>query len=81
MKSTLIGLIRIYQLAVSPLLGPSCRYSPTCSSYAHTAINRFGAIKGIFFTTRRLLRCHPFSAGGLDPVPTKQHRHPEGGRS
>ncbi|MCH2658112.1 MAG: membrane protein insertion efficiency factor YidD [Dehalococcoidia bacterium] len=79
-KSTLIGLIRIYQLVISPLLGPSCRYSPTCSSYAHTAISRFGAIKGVFFTIKRLTKCHPFSAGGLDPVPPKQHSHAEGER-
>jgi len=75
MKTTLIWLIRTYQFAISPLLGPSCRYSPTCSSYARTAIIRFGAIKGVFFTIKRLLRCHPFSTGGLDPVPLNQHKY------
>ncbi|MBG93280.1 MAG: membrane protein insertion efficiency factor YidD [Chloroflexi bacterium] len=71
-KSTLLGLIRTYQFAISPLLGPSCKYSPTCSAYAHTAIIRFGVTKGSVFTIKRLLKCHPFATGGLDPVPSKK---------
>ena len=61
--------IRGYQLALSPLLGPRCRFYPSCSCYAHTAIVRFGAWRGMWLALRRLLRCHPFHPGGYDPVP------------
>ena len=64
--------IRAYQLVLSPLLGPRCRVYPTCSCYAHTAIERFGVLRGTWLGFRRILRCHPFTAGGYDPVPDKR---------
>ncbi len=67
--------IRGYQLAISPMLGPRCRFYPSCSCYAHTAIERFGVFRGIWLGTMRLLRCHPFAKGGYDPVPDKRLTH------
>lgn len=69
MKRIALGLIRFYQLAISPLTPPSCRYIPTCSQYGYEAITKHGLIKGGLLTAKRLLRCHPFSRGGIDPVP------------
>lgn len=69
MKRIALGLIRFYQLAISPFTPPSCRYIPTCSQYGYEAITKHGLIKGGLLTARRLLRCHPFSRGGIDPVP------------
>lgn len=71
-KKLLIKAVRGYQLAISPLLGPRCRFYPTCSHYAIEAIERFGALKGSWLTTKRLLKCHPLHAGGEDPVPQQQ---------
>lgn len=65
----LLLLVRVYQLLVSPLLGPVCRYAPSCSSYGATALRRHGAVRGTWLTGLRLLRCHPWAAGGWDPVP------------
>lgn len=62
-------LVRAYQRLVSPLLPPACRFHPTCSAYAATALQRHGALKGSWLALRRLLRCHPFHEGGVDPVP------------
>jgi uncharacterized protein len=62
-------LIRGYQRLLSPLLPPSCRFHPSCSQYALEAIQRHGAFKGSWLAVRRLARCHPFNAGGFDPVP------------
>ncbi len=62
-------LIRGYQLFISPLTPPSCRYTPTCSSYALTSIERYGLIKGGWMALKRIGRCHPWSPGGHDPVP------------
>ena len=62
-------LIRGYQLLISPILGPNCRFQPTCSAYAHEAVSRHGLVKGTILSLRRILRCHPFSLGGWDPVP------------
>jgi putative membrane protein insertion efficiency factor len=62
-------LIRGYQRLLSPLLPASCRFYPSCSQYALEAVNRHGALKGTWLAARRLARCHPFNAGGFDPVP------------
>jgi hypothetical protein len=67
------GLIRSYQLLISPVLGPSCRYLPSCSDYAAEAIERHGALAGTWLAVRRLARCHPWGGSGYDPVP-EQHR-------
>jgi putative membrane protein insertion efficiency factor len=64
-----LGLIALYRLVISPLLGPRCRFYPSCSEYGEQALERFGLMKGLWLTIRRLGRCHPFHAGGVDPVP------------
>ena len=69
LSTLLIWPIRFYKAAISPMLPPSCRYVPTCSAYAVTAINRYGALKGGLMAVWRILRCNPFSKGGYDPVP------------
>ncbi len=69
MKKILLLLIRGYKLTLSPLLGRHCRFLPTCSTYTYEALERFGAAKGAYLGLRRLLKCHPFHAGGHDPVP------------
>jgi uncharacterized protein len=69
MKAVLLVLIRLYQRTLSPLLGNHCRFEPTCSVYTHQAISRFGALRGSWLGIRRIFRCHPFHAGGIDPVP------------
>jgi hypothetical protein len=74
MRQVLMAIIRLYQLTLSPLLGPRCRFYPSCSCYAHTAIERHGVVRGTWLGLRRLLRCHPFTAGGYDPVPDKPRR-------
>ncbi|MCG8687050.1 MAG: membrane protein insertion efficiency factor YidD [Desulfobacterales bacterium] len=68
-KQLLSILIRFYQIFVSPLLGANCRYEPTCSAYALEAIEKYGSLKGSALAVKRILRCHPFRAGGYDPVP------------
>jgi len=72
-RSVLYGfvfiLISIYQNTISILLGPCCRFTPSCSSYALVSIKRFGILKGVMLTWKRLIKCHPFSPGGYDPVP------------
>lgn len=64
-------LLRFYQLAISPMLGPRCRFYPSCSNYALEAIRVHGAGRGSWLAARRVCRCHPWNAGGLDPVPAK----------
>jgi uncharacterized protein len=64
-----LGGIRFYQVAVSPLLGRHCRFHPTCSEYARQAVERYGLRRGGTLAVRRILRCHPFNPGGFDPVP------------
>lgn len=69
MKKFIISAIRFYQREISPLSPPRCRYIPTCSQYALEAVEKYGAIKGTFLATKRILRCNPFHKGGYDPVP------------
>ena len=73
MKYLAMGLIRLYQITLSPLLPPSCRFEPSCSRYAYQAIDRFGFFKGGWLAAKRLSRCHPFHPGGFDPVPEEFH--------
>ncbi|MBE0447112.1 MAG: membrane protein insertion efficiency factor YidD [Actinobacteria bacterium] len=68
MKKITIGFIKLYQRVLSPVLPPSCRFYPSCSNYALQAIEKYGTVKGGIMATDRLLRCHPFSPGGYDPV-------------
>ena len=68
-RSVMIRAIRLYQRAVSPLTGPSCRFTPTCSEFAVGAIDRYGALGGGWLAFKRLLRCRPFGGWGYDPVP------------
>jgi putative membrane protein insertion efficiency factor len=68
-RQLLIALVRGYQVAISPLLPPACRYYPSCSAYAVEALERHGAVRGGWLAARRLARCHPFRPGGYDPVP------------
>ncbi len=68
-RGFLLSLIRLYRRYLSPLKPPTCRFHPTCSAYALEAIERHGAFLGSYLAVRRILRCHPFHPGGLDPVP------------
>lgn len=67
----LLGLVRVYQFFVSPVLPASCRYAPSCSAYAVDALRTYGAVKGGWLAVRRILRCHPWGGSGYDPVPAK----------
>ena len=69
MRRILIGIIRAYQYLLSPWWGNHCRFTPTCSHYAVEALERHGALAGLWLAIKRILRCHPWSAGGYDPVP------------
>jgi hypothetical protein len=73
MKYLAMGLIRLYQLTLSPILPPACRFTPTCSHYGYEAFKRFGFLKGGWLTIKRVSRCHPFNPGGHDPVPEEFH--------
>jgi putative membrane protein insertion efficiency factor len=73
MRFVLKYLIRAYQLTISPMLGPCCRFHPTCSHYGMEAIETHGALRGTWLTLRRISRCHPFHEGGFDPVPKHSH--------
>jgi putative membrane protein insertion efficiency factor len=76
MRFVLKYLIRGYQLAISPLLGPRCRFYPSCSHYAIEAIETHGALRGVWLTIKRISRCHPWHEGGFDPVPAcLNHSH------
>lgn len=72
---TLIGMIRAYQSVISPMTGPTCKYYPSCSQYALTAVRRHGALRGTGLALWRLLRCNPWSLGGVDDVPPARHTH------
>ena len=78
MRWLLIGLIRVYRFLLSPWLGGHCRFHPTCSCYAITAIERYGALSGSAMAMRRLLRCHPWHPGGIDEVPEKDMNRSHG---
>jgi len=72
LQKTLVALIRGYQFWLRPFMGNRCRFYPSCSQYAKTAIQELGTMRGLFLMVKRLLRCHPFHPGGFDPVPGKQ---------
>jgi uncharacterized protein len=74
MNKILIALIKVYQWALSPMLGARCKYYPSCSNYAIGALREHGAIRGMGLASWRLLRCNPFSNGGYDPVPPRRER-------
>jgi len=79
MRTIVKGLIRVYQLLFSPVLGNNCRFHPTCSQYALEAIDTHGVIRGSWMAMRRLAKCHPWHAGGVDPVPAVgRHQSPKG---
>ncbi|HKY56678.1 MAG TPA: membrane protein insertion efficiency factor YidD [Aeromicrobium sp.] len=73
MKYLLVALLRAYRFAISPLYGQVCRYHPTCSAYALEAVETHGALRGAWLAARRVLRCHPWAAGGVDHVPPANH--------
>ena len=69
MNALVLGLIRGYQLTLSPILGGGCRYYPSCSQYTYQAVERYGWVRGSWMGVKRIGRCHPFARGGFDPVP------------
>jgi len=69
MKTVFLALIRAYQYLLRPMLGSNCRFYPSCSDYAREAIERHGALRGLWLAVRRVARCHPYHPGGFDPVP------------
>lgn len=69
MRKILMAMVRLYQLAMSPWLGSCCRFSPTCSHYMMEALREHGSAMGLYLGFKRLLKCHPFHPGGVDPVP------------
>lgn len=75
MKILFILPIRFYRIAISPMMAPHCRFYPSCSAYAEEALRRHGAAKGMYLALHRVLRCHPWADGGLDPVPEKFFLH------
>ena len=80
-SNLLRGLVRGYQLLLSPILPRSCRYEPSCSAYAMEALSRHGATRGSWLTLKRVCSCHPWSPGGHDPVPTPLHLTTKNGTS
>ena len=76
-RAFLLFAIRLYQVTLSRLIGPTCRFEPSCSHYAATCIERFGVIRGSWLSVKRIARCHPFNPGGFDPPPQVEHHHHE----
>ena len=74
MRSLFVGLIKMYQFFISPFLGQSCRFHPSCSNYAVEAITEHGVLKGGYLSVIRIVKCHPFHEGGIDEVPSKQDK-------
>ncbi|OPC82039.1 membrane protein insertion efficiency factor YidD [Embleya scabrispora] len=74
MKYLFMGFIRVYQWTISPMLGPVCRFYPSCSHYGYEAMSVHGAFKGTYLTVWRILRCNPWNSGGVDPVPPRTRR-------
>jgi putative membrane protein insertion efficiency factor len=77
MRQFLIFTLRAYRYLISPFLGSHCRFYPSCSSYAETAVRRFGAVRGSWLALQRLSRCHPWHEGGVDPVPEQNSPSPK----
>lgn len=77
MRRLVVALLRAYRFAISPMYGQVCRYYPSCSAYALEAVETHGALKGSWLALRRLGRCHPWTAGGIDPVPARRHQRGE----
>ncbi len=75
MRTLFLACIRLYQLVLSPLTPPHCRFQPTCSEYAREAVERFGPLRGGLLAAKRLAKCHPFGGRGFDPVPETLHKH------
>ncbi len=73
MSRILLWVLRVYQYVLSPLVGNQCRFAPTCSQFAIEAVERHGALRGAWLAVARLARCHPWHAGGIDPVPQRFH--------
>ena len=73
MRKVISAIIGLYRYLVSPFLGPNCRYTPTCSEYAQTAVMRFGVLKGGWIAIKRIVSCHPWGESGYDPVPEKKN--------
>lgn len=69
MRYFFIGIIKLYQYSIAPLLGPACRFEPSCSNYGIEALKKYGFFKGSFLTIKRILKCHPWGGSGHDPVP------------
>jgi len=74
MRKLIVAILRLYKLLLSPLLPSACRYYPSCSEYMRQAVEKHGVTRGLWMGAKRLLRCHPFHAGGLDPVPDSNHQ-------
>jgi putative membrane protein insertion efficiency factor len=77
MRKIIQKLIRVYQVAISPLLGNNCRFHPTCSEYASEALHQHGTMRGSWLALRRICRCHPWNPGGFDPVPPRDRKSAE----